>query len=212
MSALVEDAQLTDADRTGKDAARDRREKREHLLAAMMKVFPVDTKPPYGTGTARYQAAFQDRDVDVLQGLLTGRMATAMRRWYEILEKAVKRHGLSLKHWQALFMLAVNDPGETLTSIAARVGVPSATLVRILDDLEAAGLIAREIDERDRRSKLLDLTPLGEQTFFTLFEINCNLRRQFLQGVSEGEILLMVEAADVMNDNLDRMAAPDQAE
>lgn len=202
---------MTDADQTGMDAGNDavgdRRARREDLLAAVLRAFPADTKLPYGTGSARYDAVFQDRPVDLLQSLLSGRMATAMRRWNDLLEKAVKQHGLSLKHWQALFILAVNKPGETLTSIAARLGVPSATLVRILHDLEQGGLIERQIDERDRRAKLLDLTPLGEQTFFTLFEINCTLRQQFLKGVSESEILLMVEAADIMGANLERMAA-----
>lgn len=202
---------MADTDETGTDAghdgARERRAKRQDLLAAVVRAFPVETKLPYGAGSARYETVFQDRRIDLLQGLLSGRMATAMRRWNDLLEKAVKRHGLSLKHWQALFILAVNNPGETLTSIAARLGVPSATLVRILHDLEKANLIERQINENDRRAKLLDLTPLGEETFFTLFEINCDLRRQFLKGVSESEILLMVEAADIMEANLERMAA-----
>lgn len=202
---------MTGGDQTGWDAenggAMDCRARRQDLLAAVVRAFPVDIKPPYGTGAARYHAVFRDRSTDLMQSLLSGRMASAMRRWNDLLERTVRRHGLSLKHWQALFMLAVSNPGETLTSIAARLGVPSATLVRILRDLEGAGLIERQIDERDRRAKLLDLTPLGEQTFFTLFEINCNLRRQFLQGVSESEILLMVEAADIMDANLERMAA-----
>ena len=199
--------QLSKADPIRDQETGVRRAKRQDLLTAVLKAFPVETAAPYGTTAARYQALFHDRSLDLLQGLLSGRMAIAMRRWYESLEKAVKAHGLSLKHWQTLFMLGVTESRETLTSIAARIGVPSATLVRILDDLQAAGLIERKIDERDRRSKLLDLTDLGEQTFFTVFEINCNLRRQFLQGISESEIFLMVEAADIMNSNLDRMAS-----
>ncbi len=182
------------------------RERRQDLLDAVLKAFPADLLSPYGKGAERYGSLYQDQPLVELQGLLTGRMATAMRRWYEFLEKATKAHGLSLRHWQTFFNLAVNDPGETLTSIAARVGEPTATLVRILDDLEAMGLIARKIDERDRRSKLLDVTPLGEQTFVTLFEINVALRQELMRGLSASEITLVVEATDVMAKNLDRMA------
>lgn len=191
---------------TGTGGEWDHRTKREDLLAAVVRAFPVDINLPYGSG-ARYNAVFEDRSTDLLQSLLSGRMATVMRRWNDLLDKATRQHGLSFKHWQALFMVGVNKPGETLTSIAARMGVISATLVRILHDLEESGLIERKIDEKDRRAKILDLTPLGEQTFFSLIELNCDLRRQFLNGVSESGMLLMVEAADIMEANLEKMAA-----
>lgn len=199
----MNEADLTD----DQEEERTTRERRQDLLDAVLKAFPADLLPPYGKDAARYRSLCQDQPLVELQGLLTGRMAIAMRRWYELLEKATKAHGLSLRHWQAFFNLAVNDPGETLTSIAARVGGPSATLVRTLDDLEAMGLIERKIDERDRRSKLLDLTPLGEETFVTLFEINVTLRQELMRGLSASEITLVVEATDVMTRNLDRMAS-----
>lgn len=202
-------AELTDADRTDEGRGDGDRAKRLDLLDAVVRSFPMDIRPAYGKGAQRYEALFEARPLDELHGLFTGRMAIAMRKWYEILDRALKPHGLGLRHWQALFNVAVHDPGETLTSIASRLGVPNATLVRILDDLEKSGLIERHVDEKDRRSKRLDLTSAGESVFSTLFGINHSLRRQFLQGISQSELSLMVSAADVMNRNLDRLASAD---
>ncbi|MEJ0023944.1 MAG: MarR family transcriptional regulator [Alphaproteobacteria bacterium] len=101
--------------------------------------------------------------------------------------------------------MAVNDHGETLTSIATRVDVSNPALVALFDELERDGLIERIVDENDRRSKVIVLTPAGEQEVSSLFELLTELRSEFLQGIEQNELLLMLDVITVMKNNLEKM-------
>lgn len=55
-----------------------------------------------------------------------------------------------------------DDPGLVQRDLAGKVKVKGPTLVRQIDRLEAAGLVARRVDDRDRRARRVSLTPAGE--------------------------------------------------
>lgn len=141
--------------------------------------------------------------------MLLARLGGLMRRWRKYVDEQLKRHGENIIRTQTLFELAINEKGETLTSIATRVGVVGPTLVGILEELERDGLIKRTIDKKDRRAKLIVLTPAGEKVVFSMFELELKLRREFLEGVGRSEILLMLEAVEIMKSNLDRILTID---
>jgi MarR family transcriptional regulator for hemolysin len=185
--------------------------KRENLVCAALHAFPAPPLHPYAEASERYQRLFKGRENDEIQGMLTARLAIVMRRWRKHADDQFKRRGQSLVRWQTLFELAINQQGETLTSIATRVGVVGPALVGILDELERDGLIERTVDEKDRRSKLIELTPAGEQVIASMFEFEAKLRADFLRGVGKGGMLLMLEAIGIMNENLRDMENSDWA-
>ncbi len=79
-------------------------------------------------------------------------------------------------------------------------------LVALFDELERDGLIERIVDENDRRSKVIVLTPAGE-TGGVLACLNF-LRSsvaKFLQGIEQNELLLMLDVITVMKNNLEKM-------
>src|SRR5690349_18733439 len=128
------------------------------MLAAVLSAFPPDQLHPYGEQSQLYQdlvAARGDPPLAEIQGMLTARWTLAMRRWRRLLDEHLRREGQSLIRWHALFELSVNKPSNTLTSLAMRVGVISAAMVGLLDELEKDGLIERTVDPNDRRAKLI---------------------------------------------------------
>ena len=63
---------------------------------------------------------------------------------------------------EALANIAYFPPDATQVEIANRIGIERATLTRMLDTLEADGLIERLADPADRRTKRIRLTKAGE--------------------------------------------------
>jgi MarR family transcriptional regulator for hemolysin len=69
--------------------------------------------------------------------------------------------GSSLTAYLVACALAETGP-QTQRALAQRVDVSDATLGRQVDLMEQEGLVTRRRPPSDRRSVLVDLTPLGE--------------------------------------------------
>ena len=57
-----------------------------------------------------------------------------------------------------------------LSELAAQLGIVPRSATSVVDDLEAAGLVARQPDPNDRRATLVYLTPDGLKILSTLRE------------------------------------------
>ncbi|WP_327632821.1 MarR family transcriptional regulator [Kribbella sp. NBC_00482] len=57
-----------------------------------------------------------------------------------------------------------------LSELAAQLGIVPRSATSVVDDLEAAGLVARQPDPHDRRATLVYLTPDGLKVLATLRE------------------------------------------
>jgi MarR family transcriptional regulator for hemolysin len=194
-------------DTENKEQSLHNRKKRELLLAALLETFPTAPLRPYAESSSRYQRLYKDRAAAAVRGIMLSRLAIVMRRWRKHLDEQLKRKGQNLNRWQTLFELAVNEDGETLTSIATRVGVVGPRLVGILEELERDGLIERTVDAQDRRSKLIVLTADGERVVSEMLEMEMKLRMEFFDGIGDSQVLLMLDAIGVMAENLDKILA-----
>ena len=79
------------------------------------------------------------------------------------LEFARRAHdyGLTPSKARAIAFLA-RQPGANLTVLAEALEVQPMSVLRVVDDLEAQGMLRREPDPRDRRALRLSLTAAGE--------------------------------------------------
>jgi DNA-binding MarR family transcriptional regulator len=69
--------------------------------------------------------------------------------------------GLTRARLSALSVVVFGGP-QSLRALAAAEGVAGPTMTRIVDGLEAAGLVERTQDSRDRRSVTIAATPAGD--------------------------------------------------
>jgi DNA-binding MarR family transcriptional regulator len=69
--------------------------------------------------------------------------------------------GLTPAQERALRVIARGDEPPRMTEIADRLGIAPRSLTTVVDALEKAGLVRREIDPRNRRAILLRLTEGG---------------------------------------------------
>jgi DNA-binding MarR family transcriptional regulator len=72
------------------------------------------------------------------------------------------RHGVTM--WGYVVLNALHDaPESTQAALADKIGADKTRIIATLNDLQAAGLITRELDPADRRARLLSITPAGNR-------------------------------------------------
>lgn len=76
----------------------------------------------------------------------------------------LEQGGESIFIWQVLCFLVRNGP-QTQRDLAYANAQHPAGLSRLLDELEADGLIVRTVDPKDRRRSLVRATPKGKTRF-----------------------------------------------
>ena len=62
----------------------------------------------------------------------------------------------------AILNALIDTPGEDQVTLAGRVAFDAATSGSVIGRLEARGWVRREVDQRDKRRKLLWVTPEGQ--------------------------------------------------
>ncbi|GLW04368.1 MarR family winged helix-turn-helix transcriptional regulator [Streptomyces lavendulae] len=71
-------------------------------------------------------------------------------------------HGLSM--WGYVVLSALGDTAlRTQAALAAAISADKTRIIAVLDDLESRELLARRPDPKDRRARLLSLTPEGRR-------------------------------------------------
>ena len=78
--------------------------------------------------------------------------------------------GDSVTHGQFRVLRTLDhaDRELRLSELASQLGIVPRSATSVVDDLEAAGLLARRPDPNDRRATLVSLTPAGTQILTTL--------------------------------------------
>ena len=133
------------------------------------------------------------------------------RTWRNVLEVRLRELGLTDATWVPLFHLHAAAAPMTLKQLSQLVGLDSSTLVRVVDLLEARGLLVRETDAHDRRSKSLHLT---EQGLHVVADVRSKLHEvesQLLQGMDGATIATLRSGMLQLHDRLAAIQQEDKA-
>ena len=115
--------------------------------------------------------------------LAFGRLLGAANRLEYILGRAIEEEcGISHLMFEVLLILGrTGGPGLSIGAIAREQVLTTGGMTRLIDRMEAAGLVERTEDPADRRSRWVRLTPLGEQTAVRAARVHlANIERYFL--------------------------------
>jgi DNA-binding MarR family transcriptional regulator len=91
-------------------------------------------------------------------------MRRAHDRAADALLQALRPLGLELRHFAVLIALSTHG-SMSQSELVAAVGSDKASMVRVVDDLERADLVARRPFPGDRRVHAVELTPHGLEVF-----------------------------------------------
>jgi DNA-binding MarR family transcriptional regulator len=117
--------------------------------------------------------------------------ARITRRLIELERPILDAHGLTMWGYIALNRIA-SEPPSTQLALATAIGHDKTRLIRVLDTLEADGLITREPDPSDRRAKLVRITPHGAERHAAVVTAIRAMEKELLSDftLDEGAILI----------------------
>ena len=101
-------------------------------------------------------------------------------------DRRMLEHDLTDAQWKPLWMLKLGRATNAI-ELAREMGIDAGAVTRMLDRLEAKGLLARVRSEADRRVVHLRLTPAGEAVAKKVPFVLASVNNDFLRGFSEPE-------------------------
>lgn len=81
--------------------------------------------------------------------------------WRARIDERLRPWSMTQATWRTLWVLRQREERFNQSVLAARLGIETPTLVRILDRMEKLGLLCRVPDPHDRRQKYIDITERG---------------------------------------------------
>lgn len=103
-------------------------------------------------------------------------------------ERVARNFGLSAVDLQTLHLLHLRPTIRTASRICAETGIPSSTVTRILDRLEAAEYIRRNKDSNDRRLRVIATVPERLAPLIEFYDTADRLLEAETLMLSENEI------------------------
>jgi DNA-binding MarR family transcriptional regulator len=119
--------------------------------------------------------------------------------------------GLTRAQWQVLAHVNRQE-GLNQAALAEILEIEPITLVRLLDRLEASGLIERRLDPKDRRVRLLHLTGKARSVVAEMQEIGALTREEAMAGLSSEDRERLIETLIAIKANLTERVAPAAAD
>lgn len=110
----------------------------------------------------------------------------ACRLYVQRFEQRARRFGVTLPQCKALVFLSKNE-GISQARLAELAETDPMTLVRILDRMEADGLVERRPDPSDRRARRLYLTRKAAPFLDTIWHLADLTRTEAFEGISKKE-------------------------
>lgn len=121
---------------------------------------------------------------------ITWLLHRAAQRMHVVTGEQAERHGLSLR--EHIVMSAMDKtPGQTQVELAKTVGLDKTTLMSLLDRLEQQRLVVRRPDPRDRRARIPELTPAGEERRSTVAAASAAAELDALSSFSAPDVAVL---------------------
>jgi len=124
-------------------------------------------------------------------------LMTLMRREVEL---RMAEHGLTDAQWRPLWAIKTGQ-ATTPNEIARAVDIDAGSVTRMLDRLEAKGLVERVRSDADRRVVRLRLTEFGETAVRQVPAVLAAVNNEFLAGFTEAEWKQLRKLLGRMRDN-----------
>jgi DNA-binding MarR family transcriptional regulator len=157
-------------------------------------------------------ATFYDADSYVAGG---DSVAHLLSRLFNAITQDLERHfepsGLTNAQWKPLFKLSTGEV-STVAELARVCTLDAGGMTRILDRLEAKGLVQRERSSEDRRVVKLALTDTGREAAKVVPEVLSHVQNAYLAGFSVEEWRTLKDLLRRMLENAGQpgLAAPGQ--
>ncbi len=108
-------------------------------------------------------------------------------------DKRARQHGMTRAQWAILIWLK-RQPGISQKELSEFLEVEPITVARLIDRLQARGMVERRPDPRDRRIWRLHLLPPAHDVLDDIDEQRADMTRIVTAGINKHSIEIMTEA------------------
>ena len=133
-----------------------------------------------------------------LKRALAHKMPQVARQWRHLADLALAEFGVSNSAAWCLIYLDRLGADARQADLAEELGITQPSLVRTLDQLQAAGLVGRVPNPDDRRSNRIAFTPEGRELIGRIEARLEDLRRELLEGVPDAAIEIIVNLLNLL--------------
>ena len=123
------------------------------------------------------------------------------RRYVLRFEVRAREISLNLAQAKTLTRLEKNQ-GVSQARLAELAEVDAMAMVRILDRMEADGLLERRPDPADRRARCLYLTAKAKPVLNEIWRLSEEVREELFAGVSKADRQLFMSVLERIHDNI----------
>ncbi len=114
-------------------------------------------------------------------------VSLAARQWRRAVDARLQAFGLTEATWLPLLRLAQAGKPMRQKDLAAVLTLDTSSMVRILGNLDAAGLIEQRPDEDDRRAKAISVTSAGLALVRQVESVSEDVEREVLEDLPTGD-------------------------
>ncbi|WP_421998322.1 MarR family winged helix-turn-helix transcriptional regulator [Reyranella sp.] len=137
-------------------------------------------------------------------------LSRGARQWRRAADLRLRPFDLTEATWLPLIHIARAPEPPRQKDLAASLSLDGSSVVRLLDNLEKAGLIQRR-EGADRRAKIITLTPRGRAIADKVETVARRIRREALAGLSDREVETTVRVLQKVCRALDAITGEDPA-
>jgi MarR family transcriptional regulator for hemolysin len=151
-------------------------------------------------------------NLDTLRRTVSSTLVVAARKWRRTSHGVLAAFNVSEACATPLLTASRIGAAVRQVTLADHVGIEGPSLVRLLDQLCAAGLMRREEDPEDRRAKTVALTDEGRAVTAKMEEELVTLRAQALKGISRSDLEAALRVLDAFTSDAGERAEPGGSE
>jgi DNA-binding MarR family transcriptional regulator len=115
-----------------------------------------------------------------------------------------RKLGLTVGGWRTLSLIGRYEPIHP-SSIAERTSVDADNVTRAVDRLVSKGMVARKVDNADRRRIALTLTARGRRVYGEIDQVRRVIEQKFLSVLTKDELVGFNAAMDKLEGQARRM-------
>ncbi|MGR3909519.1 MarR family transcriptional regulator [Burkholderia sp. SR8] len=130
---------------------------------------------------------------------VSSQLVLTARKWRRTSDAVLTAYNVSEACATPLLIAGRLGEGVRQGTLAEHVGIEGPSLVRLLDQLCAAGLARRDEDPHDRRAKTISLTAAGRAVTAKMEEDLRVLRAQVLKGVTRADLEATLRVLNAFN-------------
>lgn len=100
------------------------------------------------------------------------------------------------------------EPGIHQNVLGERIALDRSSVTKCLEGLESRGFVRRDVDPKDKRARLLYITPEGEEMLELVCAAARRARKRFHAALGEAEFVHLMDQLSVFSHVLDKIDEP----